>query len=55
MLADLALKFGASVFVYSSAMRAGPKYDDEVTLSSLAKANIERHCIELGKKGLPWV
>jgi hypothetical protein len=55
MLADLALQFGVSVFVYSSAMRAGPGYDDEVMLSSRAKANIENHCVELGKRGLPWM
>ncbi|KAJ8096497.1 hypothetical protein POJ06DRAFT_263978 [Lipomyces tetrasporus] len=55
MLADLALQFGVSVFVYSSAMRAGPEYEDELTLSRRAKANIENYCIELGTKGLPWV
>ena len=55
MLADFAHQFGVRAFVYSSAMRAGPKYDDEVTLSGRAKANIENYCKKLGEKGLPWV
>lgn len=55
MLADFAHQFGVRAFVYSSAMRAGPKYDDEVTLSGRAKVNIENYCKKLGEKGLPWV
>lgn len=55
MLADFAHQFGVRAFVYSSAMRAGPKYDDELTLSGRAKANIENYCKKLGEKGLPWV
>jgi hypothetical protein len=55
MLADLALKFGVSVFVYSSVMRVGPEYDDMVKFSSRAKVNIEKHCMELGQSGLPWM
>jgi hypothetical protein len=55
MLANLALQFRVGLFVYSSAMRAGPGYEQELTLSGRAKSKIENHCIELGKRGLPWV
>jgi len=53
-LADISLKYGVQTFVYSSAMRMGPKYEDTLELSHKAKRNIENHCIDLGKKGLNW-
>ncbi len=55
MLADLAVQFGVQAFIYSSAMRFGPKYEDELKLSNRAKSNIELHCMGLGEKGLPWM
>ncbi|KAH7357072.1 hypothetical protein BKA65DRAFT_496150 [Rhexocercosporidium sp. MPI-PUGE-AT-0058] len=54
LLADLALEYGVSCFVYSSRMGPGPKYDDSLKLSSLAKRNVEKYCVELGEKGLGW-
>jgi len=54
MLADLALEFDVKCFVYSSAMRSGPKYEDEMTLSGKAKGNVERYCGVLGERGLGW-
>lgn len=57
MLADIALKYGVQVYVYSSAMRAGPKWEDKLDLkpSGKAKRNVEEHCRELGEKGLRWM
>lgn len=56
MLADLALEFGVSAFVYSSGARFGPKYEDDLlNPSHIAKRNIEQYCISLGAKGLPWM
>jgi hypothetical protein len=54
MLADLALRYGVSAFLYSSTARAGPKYESELKLSMRAKANIEEYSMALGEKGLPW-
>jgi len=54
MLADLGLEYGVKSFIYSSAMRAGPKYEDQNRLDAKAKADIEEYCKELGQKGLPW-
>jgi hypothetical protein len=54
MLADLALEYGTSVFVYSSAERGGEINDDNVVLHKLAKVRIERHVKQLGDNGLPW-
>ncbi|KAJ9306551.1 hypothetical protein DTO217A2_3903 [Paecilomyces variotii] len=54
ILADLALEYNVSAYIYSSALRAGPKYDDQERLSGRAKANIERHVQALGENGLPW-
>lgn len=54
ILADLALEYNVSAYIYSSSLRAGPKYDDQERLSGRAKANIERHVQALGEKGLPW-
>lgn len=53
-IADLALEYGVSSFVFSSAERGGESYDDLVVLDRLAKVRIERHVRELGIKGLPW-
>ncbi|KAK1147186.1 hypothetical protein N8T08_001925 [Aspergillus melleus] len=52
LLADVALEYGVSAFVYASALRSGPKYDDELKLSGKAKVSVERHVKEIG---LPWV
>src|SRR5205085_10203387 len=55
MLADLALKYGVECFIYSSAVRGGPKYEDLCKKSALAKSRVERHCRDLGDKGdIPW-
>ncbi|CZT45187.1 uncharacterized protein RSE6_05475 [Rhynchosporium secalis] len=54
MLADIALEFNVGCFVYSSAGRSGPEYEDRLTLSRLAKRNVERYCVELGERGLKW-
>ncbi|KAG6827538.1 hypothetical protein H0H92_011417 [Tricholoma furcatifolium] len=53
-LADLALEFNVSCFVYSSNERGGEANDDELTLDRRAKVMIERHIKELGGKGLNW-
>jgi nucleoside-diphosphate-sugar epimerase len=57
MLAEIALEYGVKVYVYSSAIRAGPKYEDhlEGKPSAIAKRNIEIHCKDLGTRGLPWM
>jgi uncharacterized protein YbjT (DUF2867 family) len=55
VLADLALRFGVEVFVYSSIARSGPKYEPQLTLSQAAKRNVELYCKQLGEKGLNWV
>lgn len=57
MLANIALEYRVEVYVYSSAMRAGPKYEDKLDLkpSAKAKRNIEEHCVALGEKGLRWM
>jgi uncharacterized protein YbjT (DUF2867 family) len=54
LLADLALRYGVEVFVYSSAARPGPKYEPQLTLSQAAKRDVEVYCKELGQKGLNW-
>ncbi|KAG5643310.1 hypothetical protein DXG03_001194 [Asterophora parasitica] len=53
-IADLALEYGVSSFVFSSVERGGESYDDKLTLDRLAKVRIERHIKDLGSKGLPW-
>jgi hypothetical protein len=53
-LADIALRFGVSTFVYSSAITAGPKHYGELKFTHLAKHRIEEHCKLLGGSGLPW-
>jgi len=52
MLANLAVQFGVQTFIYSSAMRFGPKYEDDLKLSNRAKSNIERYCMDLS---MPWM
>ncbi|KAI9039311.1 NAD(P)-binding protein [Aspergillus affinis] len=52
LLADVALEYGVSAFVYSSALRSGPKYDDELKLSGKVKVSVERHVKQIE---LPWV
>ncbi|GAD91593.1 hypothetical protein PVAR5_0166 [Paecilomyces variotii No. 5] len=54
MLADLALEYNVSAYIYSSSLRTGPGYDDQEQLSGRAKVNIERYVQELGERGLPW-
>ena len=57
MMADLALEFGVSVFVYSSQERGGEADDDgpnNFKPSTIAKIHVERHVKALGEKGLPW-
>ncbi|KAG6855248.1 hypothetical protein H0H87_006167, partial [Tephrocybe sp. NHM501043] len=54
ILADLALEFSVSYFVYSSADRGGEGYDENWTLDRQAKVRIERHIRDLGTKGLNW-
>jgi len=53
-VADLALEFQVSVFIYSSIERRGDQFDNEQVLSGLAKVKVERHVRTLGEKGLPW-
>ena len=57
ILADVALEYGVKAYVYSSALRAGPKHEDQIDgkASWVAKRNIEVHCQELGMRGLPWM
>lgn len=55
MLADVALEYKVEVFVYSSAMRAGPKHEDRLVASKKAKRNVEEHCKALGERGLRWM
>ncbi|KAJ7622239.1 NAD(P)-binding protein [Roridomyces roridus] len=54
LLADLALEYGVSTFVFSSVERGGEYYDDPSVLDRRAKVNVERYIRVLGEKGLPW-
>ncbi|KAJ7463924.1 NAD(P)-binding protein [Mycena latifolia] len=54
IVADMALEYGVSAFVFSSAERGGEYYDDNFELDGRAKVMIERHIRALGEKGLPW-
>lgn len=54
MLADLALEYQVSHFIYSSVERGGERDDDKVILDRKVKARIERHIKSLGEKGLGW-
>ncbi|RDB16255.1 NmrA-like family domain-containing protein 1 [Hypsizygus marmoreus] len=53
-LADLALEFGVSSFVFSSVERGGESYDDKLDPDRRAKVQVERHIKDLGAKGLQW-
>jgi uncharacterized protein YbjT (DUF2867 family) len=53
-VADVALEYGVSAFVFSSTERGGEYYDDQTNFDTRAKVNIERHIRALGDKGLPW-
>ncbi|KAH7927239.1 NAD(P)-binding protein [Leucogyrophana mollusca] len=53
-LADLALEYGVSVYIYSSAERGGEANDEHEKLSGRAKVMVERHVKSLGEKGLSW-
>lgn len=54
MLADLALEFRVSVFLYSSSLQPDP-VDETVEHSRLSKREIEKYCQLLGERGLNWV
>ncbi|KAG1793845.1 NAD(P)-binding protein [Suillus plorans] len=53
-MADLALEYGVSVYIYSSAERGGEQSDETEKLSGRAKVLAERHVQALGERGLPW-
>jgi len=53
-MADLALEYEVSVYIYSSAERSGEKHDETEKLSGRAKVLVERHVQSLGERGLPW-
>jgi hypothetical protein len=53
-MADLALEYGVSVYIYSTAERGGEQSDEMEKLSGRAKVLAERHVQALGEKGLPW-
>ncbi|KAJ7211084.1 NAD(P)-binding protein [Mycena rebaudengoi] len=52
LLADMALEYGVSSFIFSSAERGGEYWDDSAKLDRRAKVMIERHIRQL--EGLPW-
>ncbi|KAJ6526105.1 hypothetical protein B0H19DRAFT_1084711 [Mycena capillaripes] len=54
IVADIALEYGVSAFVFSSTERGAEYYDDQTNFDTRAKVNIERHIRALGEKGLPW-
>lgn len=41
LMVDLAVEFGVRCFVYSSAMRSGPRYEDQMRLSGKAKREVD--------------
>lgn len=53
-MADLALEYGVSVYIYSTAERGGKQSDEMEKLSGRAKVLAERHVQALGERGLPW-
>lgn len=53
-MADLALEYGVSVYIYSTAERGGEQSDEMEKLSGRAKVLAERHVQALGERGLPW-
>ena len=54
LLADLALEFGVSHFIFSSIERGGEGFDHMLTLDRAAKARIEQHMKGLTGRGLKW-
>ncbi|KAF8808741.1 NAD(P)-binding protein [Phlegmacium glaucopus] len=54
LLADLALEYSVSHFIFSSVERGGESFDDNLTLDRAAKVKIERHIKGLTDKGLRW-
>ncbi|KAF9245745.1 NAD(P)-binding protein [Melanogaster broomeanus] len=54
MMADLALEYGVSTFIYSSDERAGEKNDQYMRFSWRAKASVEQYVKSLSEKGLSW-
>jgi len=54
LLADLALEFGVSHFIFSSIERGGEGFDYLLTLDRMAKARIERHIKRMTERGLKW-
>ncbi|OJA08102.1 NAD(P)-binding [Rhizopogon vesiculosus] len=54
LMADLALEYGVSVYLYSTSERGGQKNDEIQKLSGRAKVLAERHVQSLGERGLPW-
>ncbi|KIK51682.1 hypothetical protein GYMLUDRAFT_181148 [Collybiopsis luxurians FD-317 M1] len=56
-MANLALEYGVSTFVFSSVERGGQKDDDKPEIlmqDRYAKVKIEQHINQLGEKGLSW-
>ncbi|KAJ7633621.1 NAD(P)-binding protein [Mycena polygramma] len=53
-LADIALEYNVSAFVFSSTERGGEYYDEHTTLDTRAKINIEHYIRALNDGGLPW-
>jgi hypothetical protein len=53
-MADLALEYGVSVYLYSTSERGGDKNDEIQKLSGRAKVLAEQHVQSLGERGLPW-
>ncbi|KAG1885971.1 NAD(P)-binding protein [Suillus subluteus] len=54
LMADLALEYGVSAYIYSTAERGGEQSDDMEKLSGRAKVLAERHVQAFGERGLPW-
>lgn len=55
MLANLALEFNVSAFVYSTTLQPAPRDEDVNDYSRSAKRAIELHCKSLTGKGLNWM
>ncbi|KIK52967.1 hypothetical protein GYMLUDRAFT_49636 [Collybiopsis luxurians FD-317 M1] len=56
-IANLALEYGVSTFIFSSVERGGQKDDDKPEIlmqDRYAKVKIEQYIKQLGEKGLPW-
>ncbi|KAK7446259.1 hypothetical protein VKT23_014464 [Stygiomarasmius scandens] len=55
-IASISHEYKVSCFIYSSSDRGDEREDDKLSInkSRVAKVNIEKHVMELGKQGLPW-